>query len=185
MLTRDAIYGAFNRDEIKIKPFKASQLNPNSYDLRLARTLFDVSSPRMCREMDVDSEVEYDEILIPDNGFVLEPGHLYLGVTKEWTYTNRYIPMIEGKSTTARYGITTHISAGFGDLSFSGHWTLEIAAVRPVRIYADMRIVQISYYAPTGMIDITNTYNKRGNYNVEYSEDPKPKLPVPGNLRKG
>jgi deoxycytidine triphosphate deaminase len=37
-----------------------------------------------------------------------------------------FAPMFEGRSTLARMGLQTHLSAGFGDYGFEGVFTLEI-----------------------------------------------------------
>lgn len=60
-------------------------------------------------------------------------------------------------SSIARLGISVHLTAGFGDVGFHGHWTLEITAQKPVRIYADMPICQIYYTLTLG--DCTVPYS--------------------------
>jgi deoxycytidine triphosphate deaminase len=59
----------------------------------------------------------------------------------------KFAPMYEGRSTLARLGITTHLSAGFGDYGFGGAFTLEIFNhfPRPVMLYPGMRIGQVAF----------------------------------------
>lgn len=38
----------------------------------------------------------------------------------------KYVPMYEGRSSIARRGIGSHVTAGFGDYGFNGSWTLEV-----------------------------------------------------------
>ncbi len=45
-----------------------------------------------------------------------------------------------------RLGLFVHITAGFGDVNFKGHWTLELACIQPVKIYPGMKIAQICYH---------------------------------------
>lgn len=97
---------------------------------------------------------------IPENGYVLRPGVLYLGRTIERTKTDKFIPMIDGRSSIGRLGIWIHVSAGFGDVGFDGTWTLEITAIEPVRIYPNVEIGQVCFHKPYG--DIENLY--RGRY---------------------
>lgn len=92
------------------------------------------------------------EFTIPEEGYVLQPGVLYIGRTVERTASNYYIPMINGRSSGGRLGISIHICAGFGDVGFDGTWTLEITCVEPVRIYPDTEIAQVCYFKPVGKV---------------------------------
>jgi dCTP deaminase len=91
-------------------------------------------------------------LAIPDTGLVLQPNHLYLGRTTERTETHQLVPMIEGRSSIGRLGLFVHVTAGFGDVGFSGYWTLEMFAVQPIRIYPSIAICQIFYHEITGNI---------------------------------
>lgn len=90
---------------------------------------------------------------IPESGFVLQPGVLYLGRTNEAIATNYYIPMINGRSSGGRLGLSVHICAGFGDIGFDGTFTLEISVVEPLIIYPNMEIAQVCFHTPHGKID--------------------------------
>jgi dCTP deaminase len=46
-----------------------------------------------------------------------------------------------------------HVTAGFGDVGFSGYWTLEMFAVHPVRIYPGVPICQIFYHEICGQFE--------------------------------
>jgi dCTP deaminase len=96
------------------------------------------------------TENESEEILIPEEGILLEPQTLYLGRTMEFTSTQSFVPMLEGRSSVGRLGLFVHITAGFGDVGFRGYWTLEMFCVQPVRIYAGVQICQIFYHAIEG-----------------------------------
>lgn len=100
--------------------------------------------------LDMKSKNETIEITIPEEGFVLQPGVLYIGRTVERTWTDKFIPMINGRSSGGRLGISIHICAGFGDIGFDGTWTLEITVVEPVRIYPNTEIAQVCYFKPCG-----------------------------------
>lgn len=97
------------------------------------------------------------DIEIPEEGYVLRPGVLYLGTTEEYTETIGLIPNIDGRSTTGRLGIEIHRTAGFGDNGFKGKWTLEITVTHPVIVYAGMEIGQIYYEEING--DSSMLYN--------------------------
>lgn len=102
--------------------------------------------------LDMKKDNEIIEFTIPEEGYVLQPGVLYIGRTIERTFSDKFIPMINGRSSGGRLGISIHVCAGFGDIGFDGTWTLEITAVEPVRIYANTEIAQVCYFSPYGKI---------------------------------
>ena len=132
--------------EIFIEPFDDSRLNPNSYNLRLHNELLVYDS----HVLDMKVKNETKTISIPPEGLVLEPGIVYLGRTVEYTKTLNHVPMLEGRSSIGRLGIYIHVTAGFGDVGFSGYWTLEISCIQPVRIYPNVEICQIFYHTILG-----------------------------------
>lgn len=132
--------------EIVIKPYNERQLNPNSYNLKLHNELLVYED----FVLDMKKENSYKYITIPEEGIVLEPNKLYLGRTKEYTETDKYVPMLEGRSSVGRLGLFVHVTAGFGDVGFRGYWTLEIHCIQPIRIYADIDICQIYYHSIEG-----------------------------------
>lgn len=144
ILDRNSILTAVRNKEIEISPFDEKQIGPNSYDLRLAKQ-YGVSKKF---ELDAAEETEFSFSEIPSIGMTLWPGNLYLMHTVESTYTKEYVPCIEGRSSVGRLGINIHSTAGFGDLGFSGTWTLEVSCVQPVKIYSGMRICQIFFMQP-------------------------------------
>ena len=146
-----------NSGQIVIEPFRSECLGTNSYDVHLGKTLATYKSRVLdAREHNV---IEYFEI--PDEGVILQPGVLYLGVTEEYTETHSTVPFLEGKSSIGRLGIDIHATAGKGDVGFCNTWTLEISCVQPVKVYKGMPIGQLIYFMVNG--DIANLYNKKNN----------------------
>lgn len=143
-------------NDIIIDPFNESQLNPNSYNLRLADELL-LYIPNT---LHMDRDNPTCKIHIPQDGYTLHPGKLYLGRTVEYTKTDKFVPMIEGRSSIGRLGLFVHVTAGFGDVGFAGYWTLELHCVQPIVIYPNIEICQIFYH------DITSEYDKydKGKY---------------------
>src|SRR5438045_9073483 len=90
--------------------------------------------------------------IIPEDGLVLNPNQLYLGLTVERTETRNYVPMLEGRSSVGRLGLFVHVTAGFGDVGFSGFWTLEMHCIHPIRIYPGVSICQIFYHSIEGEV---------------------------------
>ncbi|SRR6056297_1517533 len=132
-----------------IDPFDETQLNPNSYNLRLHNKIAYYEN----NQLDMKKKNNIIKTTIPEDGLVLKPGRLYLGRTREFTSTDKYVPMLEGRSSIGRLGLFIHVTAGFGDVGFSGYWTLEIFCVQPVKIYPDVEICQIYYHTIEGDYD--------------------------------
>ena len=149
---------------IVIEPFDPAFLNPNSYDLRLGEKLLVYTD--VC--LDAGRELPTEEYVIPAGGFILQPGELYLGATQEYTETPDLIPGIEGRSSVGRLGINVHATAGFGDVGFCGTWTLEISVIKPIRVYAGMRICQIYFERVQG------DYEKYSSAKYQGQKDPRP-----------
>lgn len=140
ILSGSKIREALGKDII-IEPFKEAKLNSNSYNLSLGHKLLIYTGDVL--DMKLDNPTE--EIVIPEEGYILQPGQLYLGKTMERTCSRKYIPTIEGRSSIARLGLFVHITAGLGEAGFDGHWTLELTCVRPLKIYSGVEICQIYF----------------------------------------
>ena len=157
ILSDKNILQEIEKGTIIIEPFKPECLGTNSYDVHLGKYLATYKD----RVLDAKKHNLIDHFEIPKDGFVLQPGTLYLGVTLEYTETHAHVPFLEGKSSTGRLGIDIHATAGKGDVGFCNTWTLEISCAQPVRIYAGMPIGQLIYFVVEGNIEIM--YNTKGN----------------------
>ena len=155
ILSDKRIIEEIEKGNIIIEPFKPECLGTNSYDVHLGKNLATYND----RVLDSKAHNKITHFEIPKDGFVLQPGTLYLGVTLEYTETHAHVPFLEGKSSTGRLGIDIHATAGKGDVGFCGNWTLEISVKQPVRIYAGMPIGQLIYFAVEGKIE--NMYNTK------------------------
>lgn len=162
ILSDKKILEAIEKGNILIEPFDPSCLGTNSYDVHLGKTLAVYNN----RVLDAKKHNTISYFEIPEDGFELQPGVLYLGVTEEYTETHHTVPFLEGKSSIGRLGIDIHATAGKGDVGFCNTWTLEISCVQPVRIYAGMPIGQLIYFEVNGEID--NYYNSKSN--AKYNE---------------
>ncbi len=151
--------------DIVIQPFDPKRLNPNSYNLSLHNELL-VYENRLL-DMKVPNPVK--TLTIPESGLVLEPDKLYLGRTNEFTQTDRFVPMLEGRSSVGRLGLFIHVTAGFGDVGFAGYWTLEIFCVQPIRIYPNVEICQIYYHDIQGDYDLYQSGKYQNNTGIQPS----------------
>lgn len=160
---------------IKISPFDENKINPNSYNLTLDNKLLVYGRhPVMKKEgnftrlthiddtlIDMKKDNPTSTIWIPASGLILDPGRVYLGKTVERTWTDKYVPMLEGRSSIGRLGLMIHVTAGFGDVGFDGTWTLEIVPTQPVVIYPNVEICQIYYHeiTDTSIKYVSEKYN--------------------------
>jgi dCTP deaminase len=119
--------------------------------------------------LDMAADNPTTRLTIPPEGLVLEPNRLYLGRTREYTATDGYVPMLEGRSSIGRLGLFVHITAGFGDIGFRGFWTLEIFCVQPIRIYAGVQICQIFYHTIAGDYETYAAGKYQNNRDIQSS----------------
>ncbi len=162
ILSDTRILEAIQRGEIIIEPFDRNCLGTNSYDVHLGKFLGVYNQ----RTLDAREHNTIRLFEIPEEGFVLQPGTLYLGATREYTETHAAVPFLEGKSSIGRLGIDIHATAGKGDVGFCNYWTLEISCVQPVRVYCGMPIGQLIYFMVEG--DIGTMYHTKRN--AKYNE---------------
>ncbi len=154
ILTADAIKKAIAKKEIVIEPYVEARLNPNSYDLRLNLTKLKVARENVLLDSKESVEDLFEQVPLDDNGtsVVLQPNRLYLGCSVEYTETLSYVPIVIGRSSLARLGVSITHNAGFGDIGYRGNWTLAITCTNPVRIYHSQKVAQIYYLKPHGKI---------------------------------
>lgn len=146
MLSGEEIMKQMEEGNIVIEPFDKKFVGANSYYLHLADELVVYEEDVLeCKKPNKTRKVK-----IPEEGYILRPGELYLSRTVEYTETRNFAPLLCGRLSLAALGITIHITAGFGDNGFKGTWTLEICCVKPVRIYPNMKVCQICYFPIVG-----------------------------------
>ena len=165
--TRENVGKYDSMDYVHIEPYDAELVGPNSIDLRLGNKLlayegvvkkFDEGSWPVSADnrepLDMRKENPTFELEIPEDGLVLRPGILYLGRTIECIGSNKFVPIVEGRSSVGRLGIHVHVTAGFCDVGFKGTITLEMHCIHPVRIYPGVPICQAYFLRPEGEIEL-------------------------------
>src|SRR6202162_948245 len=162
ILSDTRILEEIEKKTIIIEPYDRDKLGSNSYDVHLGKYLATYKD----KILDAKKHNEINHFEIPEEGYVLQPNTLYLGVTMEYTETHRHVPFLEGKSSTGRLGIDIHATAGKGDVGFCNTWTLEISCAQPVRIYAGMPIGQLIYFVVEGEIEIMYNTKANAKYNT-------------------
>ena len=160
ILSDQRILEEIEKETIKIQPYNREFLGSNSYDVHLSKHLATYKD----KVLDAKKHNEINHFEIPEEGYELQPGELYLGVTEEYTETHVHVPFLEGKSSTGRLGIDIHATAGKGDVGFCGNWTLEISCKIPVRIYKGMPIGQLIYFPVDGEVEVKYNSKKDAKY---------------------
>jgi dCTP deaminase len=162
ILSDQQILAEMEKGTIVIDPYDRKYLGSNSYDVHLGRYLAVYKSDIL--DAKVHNQVDHFEI--PDDGLVLLPHRLYLGVTAEYTETHRHVPFLEGKSSIGRLGIDIHATAGKGDIGFCNTWTLEVSVKQAVRVYHGMPIGQLIYFEVSGEVLMSYRSKSSAKYNV-------------------
>src|SRR5436309_12998061 len=157
ILSDKRILEEVEKENILIEPFRPECLGSNSYDVHLAKHIATYKD----RILDARKHNQIDMMTISDEGMILYPDMLYLGVTKEYTETLAHVPFLEGKSSVGRLGIDIHATAGKGDIGFKNHWTLEISVKQNVRVYAGMPIGQLIYFSVNG--NVLTAYDEKAS----------------------
>lgn len=176
---------------IVFDPYDPSRVGTNSYDVTLAKTLlvygrmradmhrlalYKVSEYEPLTELDCKVEPPTVEIEIPRDGYVLEPGQLYLASTMEYTEAHNTVPFLEGKSSLGRLGLNIHVTAGKGDVNYRNYWTMELTVVHRLRVYAGMPIGQVFFHQITQLPEVDYSSKSSQKYSApgEKSGNPKP-----------
>ena len=145
ILTGTAIENAQMEGDICISPFAPSQLNPNSYNYRLGKHLKVFKETKNGRPV-------FNDIELPDSGYVLQPHTMYLGHTKEIIGSKKYAMSLIGRSSMGRLGLFLQVSANLGHTTSCHQWTLELVAAKPIRLYPNMIIGQVTFWDNQGEI---------------------------------
>lgn len=131
---------------VTIEPFTPGQLNPVSYNYRLHRVL----KTHRAEVTDTHTDHDLDQLAIPPQGIVLQPGQVYLGTTVERIGSTEFVPSLIGRSSAGRLGMFLQYSADLGQLGSCHRWTLEIKVVQPTRVYAGMLAGQVMFWSTVG-----------------------------------
>ncbi len=150
ILTGSEIKKEVQHQRIHIVPFDEISLNPNSYNFCLGNKL------KVYRQKILDAALpmDFEEIIIPEEGYVLQPNQLYLGHTIEEMGSDFFVPIMQARSSIGRLGLYIYLNSGLGDLGFKKQWTLELHAIHPLKVYPGMKIGQMLFWKPLGKIDL-------------------------------
>jgi dCTP deaminase len=148
ILTGPEIQRQVDEGRIHIAPFNTSQISPNSYDFRLGNQIAWYAE----EVLDCHRRNEVVTAPIPDEGMILRSDRIYLGSTAERMGSEHYVPIIRARSSIARLGLFIHVTADLIDIGSINHWTLQLHAVQPIRIFPGMLIGQVTFWRTEGKI---------------------------------
>nr|WP_314525086.1 dCTP deaminase [uncultured Pseudomonas sp.] len=146
ILTGQKIMHSIDNGDITISNFDYSRINPNSYNYLLGDEI------KVFCGKNPDGFPQFDTVKLKEEGYVLHPGTMYLGVTDEIIGSSRYAMSLIGRSSIGRLGLFLQISANLGHTTSSHQWTLELHAARAIRVYPKMPIGQVSFWQNYGSI---------------------------------
>jgi len=150
ILTGTQIYESLKSNDISIVPFTMDNISTNSYDLTLGEKYIRYLDPIL----DPLKDNKFAECIIPDDGLVLNQGDFILAESSEIIGSDKFVPIIHGKSGIARKGLFAHITANLVDIGYRGKITLQLYATQNVIIHKGMKIAQITFWVPKGEITL-------------------------------
>jgi dCTP deaminase len=119
ILSDKTIKNCIRNGSIKFFPdIDPTNIRPVGIRLHLGRELL---IPIAGQKVDLndDTNIEFDRISIPPEGFILRPNQFVLGSTYEkFQVPRNMVCHIEGRSTVARIGLAVHCTSGIIDGNF-------------------------------------------------------------------
>ncbi len=127
--------------------FDEKNIRPAGIRLHLAKEIL-VPESNQIVNLTESTELKYKEFDISKEDFFIKPGQFILGASYETIKTsNDLLAILDGRSTIARLGLTTHITASIIDGTFEKPHacTFEIKNVGPFKI-------KLKYKDPIAML---------------------------------
>jgi len=148
VLTGDEIRRELAAGRLRIEPLGEDQIGAASVDLRLGSELRVLEAPDGALvHLNEDSDPnQHTRLITIRDHYVLQPGETVHGITAERLFLpSDLCGWLEGRSRTARFGLTVHTSSGFVQPGVSNHQVLEMTNVSrvPMALYAGTRICQV------------------------------------------
>lgn len=111
-----SIKNYIDNGKIQIFPeFDLRNIRPAGIRLHLGNELL-IPKEGQIVDLDGNDDIEFKQLSIPDEGFILHPGKFILGTTYEKFQVPRDIVChVEGRSTVARIGLAVHCTSGIID----------------------------------------------------------------------
>ena len=127
------------------------------------------------REMPLMDLARYQDTYqteIPESGFILWPGNIYLVKVNETLWAKDLVIKVSGLSSLARAGLSVNQSADMANVGDNVQFVLELSATYPTVIYPNMRIATAFFETTVGELLPENEYHGR----YEQSKQPDPRV---------
>ncbi len=151
--------------DIIIEPYDPKRINPNSYNLTLHNELLVYECESVGHEKAQSDALDPH----PRRGVGIDAADVLSRADVEYTKTEKYVPMLEGRSSTGRLGLFIHVTAGFGTSASRviGRW--KCFAWQPIIIYPYTEICQIYYHDIHGEYDLYRSGKYQNNTGIQPS----------------
>lgn len=118
-LSHQTIEKYIDEGKIIIQPeFDKKNIRPVGLRIHLAKEIL-IPEEGQTVEISGSTKLKYKEVDLTEKEFYLEPGGFILGATYEAIQTpSNILAILDGRSTIARLGLTTHITASIVDGTF-------------------------------------------------------------------
>jgi dCTP deaminase len=146
ILTGPQIISEVAAGRIVIDDFDPARVEPNSYGVRLGHQLLAYENGAV----DCAEPPRHTTLHIDPEGFVIQPGRLYLGSTAEAVGSTRHAATLYARRSVSTLGVWIQFSAPLGHSGAIVPWTLEITTAHPVRLYAGMLIGKVAFWCMAG-----------------------------------
>lgn len=147
-LSHQSIEKLIDEGKIIIKPeFDKKNIRPVGIRIHLAKEIL-VPEPNQTVEISGGENPKYKEMDLTKEEFYLEPEQFILGATYEAIQTPpNILAILDGRSTIARLGLTTHITASVAD----GTFEMPHAVVLEIKNVGNFK-VRLKYKDPVAMM---------------------------------
>jgi dCTP deaminase len=145
ILAKPEILRQIRNGKIRIEPYDEKAIGPASIDLTLDDKLRIFTNDEHITDADTDYRT-LTELVDISGGYLLAPGELVLGITKErLTLPENVCGWVNSRSRYARIGLMSHIAAPFLAPGISNRQILEIfnAGRNKIRLTPGMKICHV------------------------------------------
>jgi dCTP deaminase len=147
ILTKPEIFKEIAKKKIRVEPFDKNAVGPASIDLTLDKELRVFNSKNIILSENADYK-DITKTIDISKGYMLKPGELVLGITKEKiTLPENICGWLNSRSRFARIGLMSHITAPFIAPGVSNKQVLEIfnAGSHTIKLMPNVKICQLVF----------------------------------------
>ncbi|MDO8590194.1 MAG: hypothetical protein Q7R69_02885 [bacterium] len=143
VISEDKIRRAIEEKEISIQPFNGSLLKDVSYTFTLSNKF---CLPKVTTEfIDARDSIEFEEKVMPDEGYLLRPGEFIVCYTKEKvTLNNKFVCLISTRASLAQMGLNVTQGSFLTGSDTDNIFALETSnnGNLPIKLFPGMKIAK-------------------------------------------